>query len=237
MQKFPMLFLSLLLFQSASASFHVVIDPGHGGTDIGASRDSFVESKIVLAIAEKIKASLKENAVTADVIETTLTRETDSNLSLQQRVRVANELNADLFVSLHANSSTSAQVSGFEFYFASNQAQVETEKVHSTKPLAIIEKIKSDLITLGRQKQSLAFSQQMQQESNDKKSVIRRAPFYVIENTAMPAVLIEVGFISNRREAKKLSTPEYQSEIATLLTKSILSYKEKSDKKLSLNEK
>ena len=76
-----------------------------------------------------------------------------------------------------------------------------------------------------------------QDQNPDKKSVIRRAPFYVIENTTMPAILIEVGFISNRREAKKLATPEYQSEIASLLTKSILSYKEKSDKKVSLIEK
>ena len=223
------------LHQSAVAQFHVVIDPGHGGTDSGTRRDSFVESKIVLAIAEKIKTELLSNAS----LKITLTRQTDSNLSLTQRVQLANDLNADIFISLHANSSRSTQVSGLEFYFAAqpqvlNSAQSAT---HLVKPSDVIEKIKKDLILLGKNKSSLEFSRQAQIQNPDKKSVIRRAPFYVIENTLMPAVLIEVGFISNRREAKKLATPEYQSEIASLLAKSILSYKEKGDKKVSLNEK
>lgn len=213
--------------------FRVIIDPGHGGSDLGANRDSFIESKIVLSIADKLKADLEKESV-----QVSLTRDTDSHLSLQQRVQMANELKADLFLSLHANWSSSKQVSGFEFYFATQpQFQQKNATTHLTKPLEVVEKIKADLTLLGRQKLSLEFSQQAQQQIADQKSVIRRAPFYVIENTTMPAVLIEVGFISNRREAKKLSSPEYQSEIAELLTKSILSYKEKSDKKLSLNEK
>lgn len=234
------LFIALFWTANAFAEFRVIIDPGHGGSDLGATRDSFIESKIVLSIADKLKAELeKEN------VEVVLTRENDSHLSLQQRVHMANEKEADLFLSLHANWSRSTQVSGFEFYFASQQNQIRNSSaVHLSKPTDIVEKIKSDLTLLGRQKLSLEFSQQAQQQVADQKSVIRRAPFYVIENTTMPAVLIEVGFISNRREAKKLASPEYQSEIADLLTKSVLSYKqkstshkEKSDKKLSLNEK
>lgn len=234
------LFIVTTFAYSAFAEFRVIIDPGHGGSDLGATRDSFVESKIVLSIADKLKADLeKEN------IEAVLTRDTDAHLSLQQRVQLANEHKADLFISLHANWSTSAQVSGFEFYFASEQNKnLNNSNSHLTQSKDIIEKIKSDLTMFGRQKLSLEFSQQAQLQVADQKSVIRRAPFYVIENTSMPAVLIEVGFISNRREAKKLASPEYQSEIAELLTKSVLSYKqksnslkEKSDKKLSLNEK
>lgn len=230
----------MLWVSPSGAQFRVIIDPGHGGSDLGATRDSFVESKIVLAIADKLKAELeKEN------MQAILTRADDSHLTLQQRVQMANEKKADLFLSLHANWSRSKQVSGFEFYFASQQNQTRNpSESHLTKPNDIVEKIKTDLTLLGRQKLSLEFSQQAQQQIADQKSVIRRAPFYVIENTSMPAVLIEVGFISNRREAKQLASPEYQSEIADLLTKSVLSYKqksasykEKSDKKLSLNEK
>jgi N-acetylmuramoyl-L-alanine amidase len=244
---FLCLYIALLWTSVSGAQFRIMIDPGHGGSDLGATRDSFIESKIVLSIADKLKAELENENV-----EVVLTRENDSHLSLQQRVQMANENNADLFLSLHANWSRSTQVSGFEFYFASQQNQSRgANESHLSKPDEIIEKIKADLTLLGRQKLSLEFSQQAQQQVADQKSVIRRAPFYVIENTTMPAVLIEVGFISNRREAKKLASPEYQSEIAALLTKSVLSYKqttasykqktasykEKSDKKLSLNEK
>ncbi len=224
----------ILICTTAAANFKVILDPGHGGSDGGAHRDSFIESKIVLQIAEKMKTELE-----ARNIEVTLTRQTDTNLSLSQRVQVANDLQADLFVSLHANWSRSSTVNGFEFYFSSQNSSPATNQSegHLTERGAIVEKIKKDLTLLARQKLSLEFSQQTQNQIPDKKSVIRRAPFYVIENTAMPAVLIEVGFISNRREAKQLASPEYQTEIAGLLTKSILSYKEKSDKKVSLNER
>jgi N-acetylmuramoyl-L-alanine amidase len=224
---------------NAFAAFHIIIDPGHGGTDLGTSRDSFIESQIVLAIAEKTKNILAKKAKPEE-LKITLTRQTDSNLTLQQRVQLANDLNADLFLSLHANSSLSKQVTGFEFYFAAPQSLPPSSTSTSQNILSqneIIEKIKNDLVQLGKQKSSLEFSKQTQEQIADQKSVIRRAPFYVIENTNMPAVLIEVGFISNRREAKKLAKPEYQSEIAILLANSILSYKEKSDKKLSVNEK
>ncbi len=233
-------FIMLICAHTSHAQFRVIIDPGHGGSDLGATRDSFVESKIVLSIANKLKHELE-----SENVEVILTRDNDLHLSLQQRVQLANEKKADLFLSLHANWSGSTQVSGFEFYFASHQKKSQlANESHLAKPAEIIEKIKSDLTLLGRQKLSLDFSLQAQQQIADQKSVIRRAPFYVIENTTMPAVLIEVGFISNRREAKKLASPEYQSEIASLLAKSVLSYKqkstplkEKSDKKLSLNEK
>ncbi len=232
-----------MLGTKAFANFSVVLDPGHGGKDLGASRDSFIESKIVMAIAEKIKTELEAQNITVH-----LTRVSDSNLSLQQRVQIANEWAADLFISLHANWSSSSSVNGFEFYFASSQSisgpLAGSGSTRTTNADDVIEKVKKDLTLLARQKLSLEFSKQTQTQNPDKKSVIRRAPFYVIENTAMPAVLIEVGFISNRREAKKLASPEYQTEIAELMAKSIMAYqqksdpiKEKSDKKVSLNEK
>ncbi|MBC7420033.1 MAG: N-acetylmuramoyl-L-alanine amidase [Bdellovibrio sp.] len=225
--------LTFLLFSSTAFAFHVVLDPGHGGVDLGTSRDSFVESKIVYQIAELVKNNLEKNkSITA-----TLTRSQTQGLSLQNRVDLANKLDADLFLSLHANSSQSLQVSGMEFYFGSPQftKAVSKTKTSSEKSNAVIEKIKQDLVQFGKMKSSLEFSKDIQQ-TTDQKSVIRRAPFYVIENTSMPSVLVEVGFISNRREARKLATPEYQAEIANLLTLSILKYKEKSDKNSGVNE-
>ncbi len=233
------LLLSFLINLQAMA-FHVVIDPGHGGVDLGTSRDFFIEAKIVYQIAELVKKELIKN----ENITATLTRNQNQGASLSTRVDLANRLNADLFLSLHANSSQSQQVSGMEFYFGSTRKPAVTSAAkknlgaeHSTEEL--IEKIKTDLIQFGKIKSSLDFSKDIQ-KTTDQKSVIRRAPFYVIENTSMPAVLVEVGFISNRREARKLATPEYQAEIANLLVSAILKYeakyKENSDKISGVNE-
>src|SRR3989344_2006764 len=95
------IFLSSLNVFSAEDSFHIIIDPGHGGQDFGAVRDSFVEAKIVLQIAQKVKINLDQQKN----ITTTLTRSNDAGLSLRNRVLFANESKADLFVSLHANTS------------------------------------------------------------------------------------------------------------------------------------
>lgn len=239
---FPFILFLFLTPQFSQASFRVVIDPGHGGVDFGTSRDSLIESQIVLQIAQKIKSQIELNHASEE-IQVNLTRPKDQHLSLQDRVTMANQLKADLFISLHANSSSSQRVNGFEFYFSDqNNSKSEHLAEHLNNPTDIVEKIKKDLILFGKQKLSLSFSKETQKQTKahmgpNQKSVIRRAPFYVIENTMMPSVLVEVGFISNRKEAQKLVTPEYQSEIANLLTQSILAFKEKSDKFISLNER
>jgi N-acetylmuramoyl-L-alanine amidase len=224
------IFFALCLCLHARA-FHVVIDPGHGGNDVGTSRDSFFESEIVFQIAEKVKSQVEKN----HEIKATLTRTSNKGLSLSQRVDLANKLHADLFLSLHANSSDSVQVSGMEFYFSAPPKRKKPTTLKDSSSNAIVERIKNELEEFGKVKSSLEFSKNIQQITTDQKSVIRRAPFYVIENTNMPSVLVEVGFISNRREARKLASPAYQEEIAKLLTAAILKYKIEFEK--SNNEK
>lgn len=227
---------------SFQRSFHIVLDPGHGGQDLGATRDSFIESKIVFQITQKIKANLDQQKN----ITTTLTRNHKQGLSLKDRVLIANDLKADLFVSLHANTSNSVSVSGMEFYFNSPNTNPSPKPAASFEnqfptQSEVIEKIKSDFQFYDKTEKSLMLAKSLkavQEQKNviigtDKsmiKSTIKRAPFYVIEHTSMPSALIELGFISNRREAKKLTTENYQNEIAGLLTMAILEYKEKSDK-------
>lgn len=217
-------FLSFPLF-----AFTVVVDPGHGGVDPGAIRGTFVEDKIVFDIAEKIQHRFKNHPE----IKIFLTRAFENGLSLEDRVRFAAEKKADLFISLHANSSTSAQVSGMEYYFSAKQpASVLLRSSVKAGSLSIIDTIKKDLIEFGKTKKSLDFSKKIQSQTlvflSDLKaaSKIRRAPFYVIDNTEMPAVLVEVGFISNQREARKLITPEYQQELALALSAAIKEYEQ-----------
>lgn len=223
---------------SAEKSFHIVIDPGHGGQDFGAIRDSFVESKIVLQIAQKIKTLLdNQKNITA-----TLTRTDSSGLSLKKRVLLAQNLKADLFVSLHANTSNSEAIQGMEFYFNSLNPKPLDDKSNAKESavpynptpstLDVINKIKHDFQFYDKTEKSLLLTSTFKERSSavDQKSIIKRAPFYVIDHTSMPSALIELGFISNRREAKKLTSEEHQNELAHLLSTALLEYKEKSDK-------
>lgn len=218
--------------------FHIVIDPGHGGQDLGAVRDSFVESKIVLQIAQKVKANLDQQKN----IVTTLTRSNNASLSLKNRVLFANESKADLFISLHANTSNSEYVRGMEFYFnSSSPAPLEPKEPPNANNqflsnIQVVEKIKSDFMFYDKTEKSLLLTRAFKEKSSEQeqKSIIKRAPFYVIDHTSMPSILIELGFISNRREAKKLTSEDYQNEMARLLTSAILKYKEKSDKQDAL---
>lgn len=230
-------FMFLLVFNfagvpafSAGKIFHIVIDPGHGGNDLGATRDSFVESRIVLQIALKVKEQLEKQGD----FRITLTRENDAGVTLKNRVQLANEMQADLFVSLHANTSTSEYVNGMEFYFNSPapKAPESREPLVPVTNMDVIEKIKSDFLFYEKTEKSLMLTRAFHERSaeSEQKSIIKRAPFYVIDHTFMPSILIELGFISNRREAKKLTSETYQNEMCRLLTSAILKYKEKSDK-------
>ena len=212
----------------AKRNFRIVIDPGHGGSDLGATRDSFVESKIVFEISQKVKEELlKQN-----LNDIHLTRESDVLIPLKERIKIANDMQADLFISLHANTSTSAQLTGMEFYFNASSLSAQKNKTKSLTNAQVIEQIKNDFKHYEKTKQSLLLSKTVQARSQAtvEKSVIKRAPYFVIENTEMPSILIELGFISNRREAKKLANAEYQTEVAKIIAEAILEYKEKSDK-------
>jgi N-acetylmuramoyl-L-alanine amidase len=235
------IFLLFFLFSNFlfAADFHVVIDPGHGGSDLGAVRDSFVESKIVLQIAEKVKATLTALSTSEKKIVVTLTREKDDTLSLKDRVALANDAGADLFVSLHANTSTSRSITGMEFYFNSPINPHKDKETFNSKNLSsneVVAKIKDDFQFYDKTEKSLFLTKAFREKSaeNVQKAVIKRAPFYVVERTSMPSVLVELGFISNRREARKLISEDYQNEMARLLSAAIIEYKEKSDKTQAL---
>jgi N-acetylmuramoyl-L-alanine amidase len=201
-----------------------VIDPGHGGADAGAVRGIFKESDITLKVAHKMRTLLEKEF--SQNIEVILTRETNKSLSLENRVRVAEQKKADLFISLHANSSSASYVSGMEFYFKKG---VYAAKLPNIEASTAVKKIIGDLTSFGQVRQSLKFNQLLQTQikasNTDEKTVIKRAPFFVIEKTTMPSALIEIGYISNLSEAKLLLTEERQQEIAETIVNSVFEYK------------
>lgn len=194
--------------------FHVVIDPGHGGNDAGAVKNNLKESILVLDLAQKIETLIQKYDPTITV---ELTRRLDTYLSLEERIKGKMP---DLFVSLHANSSISSRVMGMETYFQPEQKS--NPRINSSD---LVQSIIEDLEHVGKTNHSLLFSQKLQNEWSASPSVIRRSAFYVVQKTNYPSVLIEIGFLTNAEEAKKLNSAAYQNEIAQTIAKTIAEYK------------
>lgn len=239
--------ISTLHSQNANASpkFRVVIDPGHGGTDEGAiykdGARKFSEKEITLALARKTKEILKSNPV-----EVILTRETDLDLSLPVRTSMANRLKADVFLSLHVNSThdPSEHARGIETYILSHStdqagrrlAQLENKgigttpiaehKTHSALNVALIVK---ELTLDGNLGESKRLACLLQNELVDGRSTIdnrgvRQAYFHVLLGANMPSALIETGFINHPEDRKRLTSPSGLDAIAKSIAQGILEF-------------
>lgn len=181
-QKLLTLTLGPALYDSASKGRQVIIDAGHGGSDPGAQRGDIQEKELTLSIAMKLKQYLE-----AQGIKVKMTRTDDSFVSLEDRVKITNELNPDAFVSIHINSlETDRDIKGIETYYQNGRSRQLAEKIH--------EQLVGKLQVPDRN--------------------VRKARFYVVNHTDNPAVLAEVGFISNKDERDKLISSEYQAKIA-----------------------
>ncbi|WP_374027432.1 N-acetylmuramoyl-L-alanine amidase [Bdellovibrio bacteriovorus] len=242
---------ALLILCSPSAfALHIMLDPGHGGVDTGAVYGGAKEADLVLKVAQKLQTLLAKN----EKFKVTMTRTNDRNLSLPERVKMAEGTKADLFVSLHANAASDQRAKGVEFFFQNNLppdedalflASQENQMVLNSRELHDISggdelskkgdvaAIVEDLHRQNRLNSSLRLTQALTQvwgtDNNAAQATIKQAPFYVISKTTMPSVLIEIGFLTNPREAKKLVSAEYQNDLAQKIYTALQSYKEKMD--------
>ena len=176
--------------------FKVVIDPGHGGLDPGAIGIGGIrETDVVLKVSKIVKKLLSEKGV-----KVSLTRNNEVDLDLFPRVSFANKMNADIFVSIHANASRGKRrdINGLEtFYFRGWRGRLLAKKI---------------------QKQILRVSP----GSPDRG--VKQGRFYVIKNTRMPAVLVEIGFLTGRLDARRLEKEAHRKRIAYAIAKGILEY-------------
>jgi N-acetylmuramoyl-L-alanine amidase len=171
----------------------VVLDPGHGGNDPGAvGIGGLDEVDIVDPVANRVAELLEANGVSA-----VLTRTEDIEVDLPPRVDLANRLDANLFVSIHANaiSLSRPDVNGIETYYYSSGEQL-AETIHDS----------------------------LIDATGGPDRGVRTARFYVLRNTDMPAVLIEVGFVTGDDDARRLSNPEYRETLAQAIARGILQY-------------
>ena len=204
----------------------VVIDPGHGGHDTGTvGPQGLREKDLVLEISLRLRALLKENLGT----EVVLTRETDQFVPLEERTAIANQLGADLFLSIHANSSKNQHISGAEtFYlnFSSNPDEREVasrENANSQKNIRDLENLLKQIALGDYNEESRDFAHIVQKNLHTEIQAertrfrdrgVKRAAFIVLINLNMPGILTEVGFISNPSEEKYLSKETTKNSIA-----------------------
>ncbi len=220
----------------------VVIDPGHGGKDPGAiglrgTKEKDVVLKIALRLRKLLRTRLKLKVI--------LTREKDEFLPLSRRTQIANENKADLFLSIHANASRKRKVRGFEVFFldyAKNDdaraiAAAENSAVRFENPLPSRQKLNDldfillDMIQNEYHKESSALAEVMVKRLSSKLGIrgrgIDQAGFYVLNGAFMPAVLVEVAFISNPEDEKLLKQTWFQKKVAEALYKGVKDFRER----------
>jgi len=211
----------------------VVIDPGHGGENVGAQGEAgTLEKDVSLAIARKLRAEL----VSERGLQVFLTRDRDLDVGLDERTAIANNYKADLFVSIHANASRARGAKGSEVYFLSYQASDDesrwvAQSEGAAEPIAHapagsdLALILWDMAQAEHLEESSALASRIQEElavvTGSEGRGVKQAPFRVLVGATMPAVLVEVAFISNPEEEKELASDGYQSKIAASLARGI----------------
>ncbi len=225
---YPFIFIFFIPLICNARPLSVIIDPGHGGNDIGTSvkfsSNLVKESDLTLKLSQKIIKIISEKF--PEQITAIVTRSKNSYMPLQKRIDLSNHEKVDLYLSLHYNSAFSNALAGTEIYFPEDNKP-------DHKSDTILESIKHDLVETGRIKQSLNFVDKLAPRLKSEKVKIRRAPFFVLENAQAPALLIEVGYLTNPIEQKSLLTEENQDSTAESIVKALLDFKESRDKQLN----
>lgn len=181
-----------ILLPRAPSETLIVLDAGHGGSDPGAMRGDVQEKEITLAIINKLKKIIESKG--ARVV---LTRSDDSFISLEERVRITNAVQPNLFLSVHINSlESTSDIYGVETYYQTDRSRPLADKVH----------------------QSLVAGLGVPDR------FVRKARFYVINHTPVPAILAEVGYITNKMERDRLISSDYQSKVAGALARGVMLY-------------
>ena len=215
----------------------IVIDAGHGGKDPGAvGYRGTKEKDIALDVAKRLEKKLSKNMK----VKIVMTRDEDIFLRLSERTKIANENNGSLFISIHTNAAEDRRASGFETFLIGqnkNEAAVRVaarenavlELEGSTgKKLTDEDLIKATIAQSAFASKSELFASLVQKEIKkrvqSKDRGVKQAGFYVLMGASMPNVLVELGFISNPSEEKKLRSPQYRDQLATAIYRAVEQY-------------
>lgn len=247
LKKFIKKFIFLLIIKSLLVTVSaqtILIDPGHGGEEVGAvgilknkdgSTSTFYEKDISLQIAKNIYDHLKMS------YSTYLTRSVDRYISLDDRAELAEKIKADIIISIHLNSYKDHKTNGFETYYLDNHKNMAVNKVESieNKNLKgeelVINQILIDLVIEKTVKKSQTMADlvhsllkdkiQKKFKINDRK--VRPGLFYILALSKRPGVLLEAGYMTNQKDLAKLVDPDFQNEYAKTISVSIKKYFDK----------
>jgi N-acetylmuramoyl-L-alanine amidase len=214
----------------------VVIDPGHGGHDAGSiGTTGLVEKEVTLDVAKRLAVLIEANLGS----EVVLTRTDDTYISPEARTQIANSQKADLFISVHVNSSRLSTASGVETYYLNFTSSAEAlevaarENASSERSIGDLQDLIKKIALKDKIDESREFASRVQQTlyagsvkagNRTKDRGVRKAPFIVLIGAEMPCILTEIGFLSNPKEEALLRKPEYRQKIAEALFKGVSQY-------------
>jgi N-acetylmuramoyl-L-alanine amidase len=223
---------------AAGALRTIVIDPGHGGDEAGAKGGSgTVEKDVTLAVARKLKAVIEARLG----VRVLLTRDADQAVPLDERAALANNNKADLFVSLHANGSLRKETSGAQIYYLSaDQAGDAARSAVGRQTLPAlgggsrdVEMVLWEFAQVAHVRESAALAGALEEQMRGRVRLstrsVQQAPFRVLAGANMPAVLIEMGFLTNPDEELQLASDVYQGTLAQAILDGLLRFRELSD--------
>lgn len=225
----------------------VVIDPGHGGDDHGAQgRAGLVEKTVVLDVAKRVERRLR-----ADGLEVVMTRNSDRFVPLEGRTELANAAGADLFISIHANASSYKGARGIETFFAAPEAtdQAALDLAHAEnlafgtdlQPPAAGDPLLAILGDMAATEQ-LTLSQEFARMTQHRIATaevarsrgVKQAPFVVLMGVRMPAVLVEIGFLSHPADEKALGDEDERERLAQGIADAVAAYRARYDARRGL---
>ena len=210
----------------------VVIDAGHGGRDTGTiGPTGLTEKELVIDVARRLKERI-ESEIGAEVV---MTRDDDSFVPLETRTAMANQAEADLFISIHANASRSRSIRGVETYFLNFTTSNEglelaaRENASSLRSISELQDIVSKIMLRDKVDESREFASHIQESLAKRKHFgrnrgVKQAPFVVLIGANMPSILAEISFISNPEDERMLKGTDRRQQIAEALFEGVISY-------------
>ncbi len=225
----------------AHKKIRIVVDPGHGGKDPGAVRGKYREKDWNLAVGKELARLLEKGG-----FEVKITRSTDVFIALSERSKIANNFKADLFVSVHVNSTKASQANGFQVYFRSEKATdreaaataaleneaMQYEEAHYNFVDALLQSMAKNEYINESSKLAGYVKNSVSEQSGigiavAQKNAIRQANFYVLKGVQSPAILVEMGFISSPKDRAKLAQSSVQKKMAQGIYNGIVNYAKK----------
>lgn len=206
---------------------HIVIDPGHGGEDLGTEGHGVLEKDLVLTLSQNLAEALREAYPSVMI---TLTRTEDEYPTLEERTHLANTLEADLFISVHANAAPNLLAHGIETFFLAPQGTAPGEPTPGQEELGptrllsdigvvgdlhalIVEDLRREGALRGSAGLATTVQQTLVEVTGALDRGVRTGQFRVLRGARMPAIVVETGFLSNEDEGARLLTAEYQQRL------------------------